>query len=234
VPIRLPSRLPRNGEIALAIRVRRNGEKRHYAAIVSECINGKSPQTFRNQAGDFGRISWQKQRLKPESERLPGASFVRGYGPVGQYSMYLPSPVTEKKIIFRDGKPSAEFAGSCLDIPEIRAARDKVLECAAKRMPFAELLADLVLVEYSVVLLRTQYNLTDPDLEMLHSGKRWHQPLIVHAMGGKDVVDSLRRIDPQRISEIISDAENRLHGYAVLAGNPPNRPSLWKPKLPRS
>jgi hypothetical protein len=164
---------------------------------------------------------WQKQRLKPESERLPGASFVRGYGPVGQYSMYLPSPVTEKKIIFRDGKPSAEFAGSCLDIPEIRAARDKVLECAAKRMPFAELLADLVLVEYSVVLLRTQYNLTDPDLEMLHSGKRWHQPLIVHAMGGKDVVDSLRRIDPQRISEIISDAENRLHGYAVLAGNSP-------------
>jgi hypothetical protein len=50
---------------------------------------------------------------------------------------------------------------------------------------------------------------------------RWQQPLIVHAMGGKDVVDSLRRIDPQRISEIISDAENRLHGYAVLAGNSP-------------
>jgi hypothetical protein len=177
------------------------------------------PAGVRRETSDEYR--WQKERLKPEPERLPGAGFVRGYGPMGQYSMYLPSPVTEKKIVFRDGKPQAEFVGSCLENPEIRAARDKVLECAAKRMPFAELLADMVLVEYSVTLLRTQYNLSDADLEMLHSGRRWYQPLIVHAMGGKDTVDSLTRIDPQRISEIVSDAENRLNAYAVLAGASP-------------
>jgi hypothetical protein len=167
------------------------------------------------------QYQWQKQRLRPESERIPGASLVSGYGPDGSYSLYLPSPKAERKFVFKGGKPTLEIVGSCLDIPEIQALRNRVLRGgSASPSVSAILFVDAALIEYSAALLRLNYVLNDDDLTFIHSGRKWFEPLIQHALGGADAVKALASISRDRILAVETNAQNRLNSALRLAGGP--------------
>lgn len=162
---------------------------------------------------------WQKARLKTSDRRAPaGCLLTRGYGPTGEYSLYLPSPRIERRITFVDGSPTVALVGSCLEIPEIKAARDSVMECAAKRMTLAQIFADVILIKYSAALLTLNYALTDDDLSLLHSGRRWYEPIIRHALGGEDAIDALRQLDAAALTEMWIESERALT-VATAAAN---------------
>lgn len=144
---------------------------------------------------------------------------MRGFGLQGNYSLYVPSPISERKINFKKGKPTIEIVGTCLEIPLVLEARNKVLACVARRFPLAELFADLVLVEYSAAVLNVNYKLCDDDLTMLHAGRAWREPMIVHAVGGVDAIKALREMSPERISQIIFESDKALETATMLSAS---------------
>lgn len=147
-----------------------------------------------------GLYQWQKERLL--AKRYPGAGLVKGYGLTGEYSLYLPSPNVSRRFIFRNGKPEMENESSCFDLPHILELRNRVLSGTPGKNPLCIIYVDSCLVEYSAALLATQYKFTDDELTMLHSGTKWHDPLIGHALGGKDVIETIGSLDSQWVDLI--------------------------------
>lgn len=167
------------------------------------------------------QYEWHKARLKPNDERFPGSSFsggcsekATGYGPQSDYSLFLPSPTVERKIVFVDGKATIEESGDLLSLPHILELRNRARTIGKVDdvSPTAATIffPDAVLAEYSVALLRLNYNLTDEDLNFLHSGKRWMETIIVHAMGGKVQRDSLANADTRVLASAIVETEQRI------------------------
>jgi hypothetical protein len=154
-----------------------------------------------------GLYDWQKQRLLPK--RYPGASLVNGYGPEGLHSLYLPSPQTGREFVFVDGKPRMVESKSCLDLPSIRQLRNRVINGLVTYNPLSILFADSALLEYSAALLATQYQFSDDELTMLHAGKAWQKPLLVHAMGGSDVTEALASMNPHWVDMVRFSAEQQ-------------------------
>jgi hypothetical protein len=176
-----------------------------------------------------GLFDWHKARLLPEAERPGGAAFVKGYGPNGEYTLLLPSPKIQRRIAFKDGAATVEFADTILKRPDIMALREKVLAGNVKIDVPSIIWADASLAEYSAALLLTQYRLTDDELTMLHSGEKWKDELVRHALGGDDVVEAMANLNPDWLTLIEESARRKREVIdSLLAYNMP------KADLPQS
>lgn len=138
--------------------------------------------------------SWQKERRKPEFASGANLEPVGKYGPAGSHTLWLPSSKVSRKRVFRDGVPQIVPVSAMLDDTELMQMRHDVLKkCRTINDPIPILLADLILLEYSAALVRRVYSVTDEDLEFIHSGNGWMEPIFIHAMGGMEARDNWRR-----------------------------------------
>lgn len=162
-----------------------------------------------------GALEWQKQRLKPGAP-LAGSMLTSGFGPDGKQGMYLPSARSGRRYQFKNGKPFVVQTGGIADDPELMHLRDRVLRGTAAADAAAILFYDTSLIEYSAALLSRNYNLSDEDLELLHSGSAWHEPIMVHALGGKDARDKLQTLNPDITRGVLVRSEQQRTAAGVF------------------
>jgi hypothetical protein len=135
---------------------------------------------------------WHKDHLRADAP--DGCKPVKGFGPGGTYTLWLPSPVVSRARKFVDGKPVITEFGALCDDAELTRLRNQVIKTTrTEAHPVLRLFADVVLLEYSAGLILRCYDVTDDDLNMLHSGNAWIEPIAVHAIGGAEARDNWRR-----------------------------------------
>lgn len=160
-------------------------------------------------------VLWEQSRRKPDGRfDLP----VRGFGAPPPFAsdfeptFWLPSPVSEKRLRVRDGKPMMENVKSCFDTPEILELRDRIIASIVQMSP-GIFTVDVAFTEYAAKLLTFNYSLRDEELEAMLSGSRgWHTSVIQHVCGGDDVV--------QFIAALRADSR------AIKVGPEPDPPEL--------
>lgn len=133
-------------------------------------------------------FEWQKARERPD--RVPGPP-VRGFGPKGQFTLWLPSPMPTTAGAFVDGKYVVKQLAAGLIDPELIAMRRAVVD-SAQSIGAGVLRVQGLFLDYASGIIRMNYTVTDEDLTMLLlSGDEWHNDVFEHCLGGPEIVSQL-------------------------------------------
>jgi hypothetical protein len=134
-------------------------------------------------------FTWQKERRRADTA---GGVAVRGFGPVGSYTLWLPTPEVSRRVKFVGGKPTMEIVQAAGFDEELQRLRDHVV----KSIETVALIAGgrvvlrfpLMLLQYASALIVRHYNVTDAELEMLLpivGEMPWVDQIVTHAIGGE-------------------------------------------------
>jgi hypothetical protein len=163
-------------------------------------------------AGDLSRglYKWQKEKRRPGVSVI-GKIPVTGFGSDGLNTLWLLSPICTRRYKFRNGKPYLDEITSEIKDPAIVLLRAKVIGSIKTRFEGdrAFLSADIAIMEYAAALILHDYDMTDADLEMLLPGNpdsAWFKSMCVHACGGEDAIETLGKINPEALRDILSVA----------------------------
>lgn len=131
---------------------------------------------------------WQQDRRRPDGAF---AFPMSGFGPGGRLTLWLPAAVPAIRWKVRGGVPVQETVAAEID-PEAERLRRAVLAGSQSIGPGVVEL-EPAFYEYAAHVIRRNYALSDDDLEyVLFGGSRdWQREMIVHVLGGTDMVEAL-------------------------------------------
>lgn len=141
---------------------------------------------------------------------------IRGFGPAGEHTLFLPSPSPQVGLVFVNGKPSRRVSQSVLGVPHIAELRDRVIASFTTEGP-GLLGVDSEFLEYVAAVCLINYDLDDADLTFLLAGSGYHRAMVAHLLGGADTAAALRELAP------------RLAPQPRRQDSPPFMPSAWSP-----
>jgi hypothetical protein len=129
-------------------------------------------------------FAWHLARRRQDApEGLP----VRGFGPGGSFTLWLPNPELTQKMEFKDGRAVVSTVAPASD-PALLDKRKHAL--LTLRTEAGILYGTTAVLDYAALLIQRSYNVTDDDLNMLLlSGNKWHQGIILNMIGGEDMRD---------------------------------------------
>lgn len=139
---------------------------------------------------------FQAKRRRPDAPAVLTVP-IRGFGPEGDFTLFVPSPKTEVRTVFENGVPARRVVEGCLSDPRVVELRDKVILSMQSVGP-GRLSVDFLFLEYTAAVLKVVYDLSDADLGFLLSGSKWHREMIAHALGGDGIISALSAIVPVR------------------------------------
>jgi hypothetical protein len=144
--------------------------------------------TVSGAASPVSPFDWQKARERPD--KVPGPP-VRGFGPKGQFTLWLPSPMPTTAGAFVDGKYIVKQVAAGLTDPELLVMRRAVVDSAQSIGPGVLRVQGLFL-DYAAGIIRRNYTVSDEELTMLLlSGDEWHNDVFEHCLGGPEIVSQL-------------------------------------------
>jgi hypothetical protein len=165
---------------------------------------------------------------------LPGGLLtpIRGFGPGGGFTLFVPSPEPDVAIVFEDGEPVRRVAEGCLADPKIAALRDCVI-ASMRNVGAGKMEIDFRFLSYTAAVLKLAYNLTDADLGFLLRGKAWHREMVAHALGGAGIIGALSAMahptpaapphNPQPIADVLAAVRSDAGLFEAR-----QTPSLWR------
>lgn len=180
---------------------------------------------LQGQGASGGRYLWQKTRRRADAP-IEGKLPVQGFGPDGRYTLWLVSPVVQRKLKFSNGKPAIQQHGATLSDPQLMQLRSKVVDSLqlAPRDHDAMLFvlrADLVLAEYAAYVIALDYSVSDDDLDFLLSGSTaWIKSMAIHACGGQEAIDALSKVNPAALAEMLQLKSQDESGEEIVASAP--------------
>jgi hypothetical protein len=141
---------------------------------------------------------WSKTRQRPNTDKTLICS-MQGYGPRGDYTLFLVSSSAKKRQDFVNGKLVMRAVPECRDAG-LLILRDKVLRALVLREPRTIGIACELFYEYAVYVLNLSYQsagtdgepLTDEELGFILAGDKWHAALLNHALGFGDSIQTIR------------------------------------------
>ena len=168
---------------------------------LTEAIN--NPHSPAQAAAADVAYEWQQSRRRPDGKfHTP----VGGFGSGGLYTIWLPSTRPDVRFRIVNGEPVREIVSDCFsDQPEIAAARDEIIRTF--RSVNGVYSADTAFIRYTVAVIKSNYTVTDDDLTFLLDGKKWHDSMMKHALGGDDLVRvmaSIRQTAPAPLPAAIT------------------------------
>lgn len=162
-------------------------------------------------------FQWQQSRRRPDGAFGEPTS---GFGPGGKCTLWLPPSVPQTVWKFVNGKPVTELVDAAeLDVraTELRRA---VLAGSRANLAAGTVIVEASFLEYASHVLRRNYTLSDEDLGWaLFQSRAWHRAMIVHVLGGPDMVDALTASADMR--DLAREAAGREHLAAMVANEAP-------------
>ncbi len=141
-----------------------------------------------------GIFAWIKAKWRTGVDPK-GSTPVRGFGPKGEYTLWLPSTEAKRVIEFKSGKAEFQIVGKTANDEELNKLRMDIIKSysAISIGGMAYLPIDSHLLNYSASLILRNYDMSDEDLTMLHTGTNWVEPICIHALGGEESRNALAR-----------------------------------------
>lgn len=183
--------------------------------------------------------TWLSERSRPGGHfdcPTTGFGFPKRFAKVGikdGLTLHLPSPAVKPVTRFKNGRPITTVAESCLEDPEIRRMRDRVLRTVTSA-GIGLLRVPDEFIEYAAAVVGINYAFDDADLDDIFSTTTWHSPMIRHLVGGDDVIAAAAQLMPRVRPETVATSPDPLATLApAVITDPTISPAPAKSKRGR-
>jgi hypothetical protein len=142
-------------------------------------------------------VQWEQAHRKPSGHfdaPTKGFGAPLGFPADTPVTLWLPSPMTDSRIGFKDGAPYVKEIVGCLSSPQIVELRNNVVRHSQDVGP-GLISMGLDFVAYASAVMLMNYDFTDTELELLLGGRSWHKPLLAHVCGGEDLLSTLAEMN---------------------------------------
>jgi hypothetical protein len=181
------------------------------AQAVAEALGPATTQT---------PFEWQKTRKRADAVNGPP---VRGFGPKGGYTLWLPSPMPTTAEKFEGGKFTVVQLDAGLTDVDLLGMRKEIID-STRSVAEGVIKVKPLFMDYAAGLIRRNYTVTDEELSfLLLAGDEWHNDVFEHCLGGPEIVSKLAEMP----------LDMPISGVVPCETAEPAEDYTWRPERPK-